>query len=138
MKQLLVITILTVLCIGCNKDDNGGSSQGDSSLTSGKWYYESSNGEEGDECDKMSSIEFKTDGKFIIDPYGYSDPAGGECAPMGALQGTYTVSGNSMSVTVFGETASGTYTVSETTLVTNGTIPFIVESENTTWDKTSG
>lgn len=139
MKQTLLITALFLFCLSCSSDDDGGNGQqDDTQLTSGKWYYESNNGEEGDECAKISSIEFTTEGEFIIDPYGYSDFSDEDCVPTGMMQGTYTVSGNTISVNVFGVTASGTYSISNGILTSNGLNPFDSSSNNTTYDKTPG
>ena len=134
MKQTILITLLFSFCIACSKDDDGGATN-DSQLVSGKWYFESNNGVEGQECDKICSIEFTSNGQFIIDAYGVGEE---DCMHIYLMEGTYTVSGNTINVNVYGVTASGTYNITNGLLITNGINPFDSSSNNTTYDKTPG
>lgn len=139
LKQLVWSSVFLAF-LGCSSDDGSGEGgAGGDALTSGKWYYEATNGVEGDECDKLTNIEFTPDGKYLLEAYAHS-PSGTDCYYVN-LEMNYTVSGNTLTVTSGsmpeGEGAS-TFSISNGILSITGQDPSTGEESTTTYDKTAG
>lgn len=133
MKQTLLITALFLFCLSCSSDDDGGGVQ-DNPLISGKWYYETGNGAEATGCHKQCNIEFTSDGRLLFEAFVGSEPP--NCTNTENYTGTYTVSGNDLTIIFESETIHGKFYVSNDILIYMGEASFAHGTNISTYDKT--
>lgn len=130
MKQAILITLLFIFCIACNKDDD---QNNDLQLVSGKWYFETRDGEEAGGCHKRCNVEFTSDGRLIFEAFVGAEP---NCINTENYTGTYTVSGNDLTIVLGSETINGTFCISNGVLTYIGEALFTHEAYTSTYDKT--
>lgn len=136
MKQLLFIPItLIAICslffFSCKKDKN---QKDEIQLVSGKWYLETEDGVEVSACEKKSSVEFTNDGRWVFQVYIEYDT---DCESING-EGTYTLNGNNITITLGTESSIGTFSISGGILTVQAYNEDLGRTETSTYDKTSG
>ncbi len=130
MKQIILIALTLILGVGCKKDKD---TEPELQLISGKWYLETENGVAVSDCEKKSSVEFTNDGRFLFEAYAIYDV---DCELING-EGTYTQSGNSVTITLGTEPpATSTYSISGGILTVNSPNPDTGTTDVATYDKT--
>lgn len=137
LKQAFLASLFLAF-LGCSSDDGGSGTDtdpGGNSLTSGKWYYETGDGVEGEFCDKKNNLDFRSDGTFYFELFVGSEPS---CVSIDSYTGTYTLDADVITMVFGSETFSGTFSISDGILTYEGESPFMGGSSISTYDHVSG
>lgn len=130
MKQIILMALILILGISC-KNDKDTEPNPEFQLISGPWYLESENGTEVSACEKKSSIEFTEDNRWLFSQYD-------EDCELISGEGTFSHSGNSVTISFLFSTVTSTYSISGGILTVNTPNPDTGGTDVSTFDKTSG
>ncbi|WP_378185796.1 lipocalin family protein [Aquimarina sp. W85] len=141
MKKISVfILLIAATFASCSKDDDGGSEISEANLV-GKWQWTASteNGKtyELDECDKLDSLEFKSNGEVVDTYFDTVSSENSTCEPASSTS-KWSLSGDQLTVTseFSGVSSTSTGTIkqlTDSTLV----LEFIDEDEDENGDETT-
>nr|WP_321237165.1 lipocalin family protein [uncultured Psychroserpens sp.] len=115
-KQLSLF-VLALLTFNCSSDDDsssGGTLTTAELLTSARWYLESKTPGDFTDCEKNTSFKFNTDNTVDVDSY---EDDSGPCESQGVISSTYSLSGNTLTIDLGGDSITATInSISETLL----------------------
>jgi hypothetical protein len=126
--------MLVLLTFNCSSDDDSTSNPAtvQALLTSGKWYQESKTPGSYTDCEKLSYVQFLSDGTFNLESFEDDE---GDCSSIVLITATYTLANNMTIIIDFeGDLISvEIVSISENLLTLTSS-----ENETLVFDKTAG
>ncbi len=93
MNRVLILSLLLFTLFSCSNDDD---TENSNDPILGKWFLFSVNNTEVSDCEKKSSIEFKSNGVFISDTFQVAGTNGTDCLNINIIENRWENKGDNL------------------------------------------